>query len=74
MFYSDGGNEKLVYEVKGISGYRVYRIQEQAESSKEIVSYKAVLVADGKEIVSSSHHLWTEVIPTTRGDATDQLN
>ncbi|WP_213318222.1 hypothetical protein [Chlamydiifrater volucris] len=74
VYYSDGEHKKLAYEVEGLSGYKVYRTQELSDSAKEVISYKAVLMADGKEVISSAHHLWTEVIPVTRGGTLNQLN
>lgn len=63
IYYGDGKIEKLTYEVRQLSGYRVYCLKGDNYYNRQgIVSYKVSLFGEGKEIVSRRHHIWTEVI------------
>ncbi|ADZ18913.1 hypothetical protein CP04DC42_0055 [Chlamydia psittaci 04DC42] len=63
VYYGDGKIEKLTYEVRQLSGYRIYCLKgEDFKERQGIVSYKVSLSSRDKEIVSRRHHLWMEVI------------
>lgn len=63
VYYGDGKIEKLTYEVRQLSGYRIYCLKgEDFKERQGIVSYKVSLSSGDKEIVSRRHHLWMEVI------------
>ncbi len=63
VYYGDGKIEKLTYEVRQLSGYRVYCLKgDDYHDRQGIVSYKVSLSSGDKEIVSRRHHLWTDVI------------
>lgn len=63
VYYGDGKIEKLTYEVRQLSGYRIYCLKgDDYEERQGIVSYKVSLSSGDREIVSRRHHLWMEVI------------
>lgn len=64
VYYGNGNVEKLIYDVRNLSGFRVYRLLgRDFEEKQGIVSYKISLRDDEKVILSRQHHLWMEVIP-----------
>lgn len=63
VYYGDGKIEKLTYEVRQLSGYRIYCLKgEDFNERQGIISYKVSLSNGDKEIISRRHHLWMEVI------------